>query len=103
MAKQIERADFVLCVCSGGYHARFANDDQGIIDGDDEWEADSIRNAIYDAKNSRKFVPVQFADDSTQFIPAALRGLKSFRVNQFDMQDDGFQKLHRYLTIQRGS
>src|SRR4051812_31043296 len=57
MVNQVERADYVLVVCSEKYHRRF----RGEAGGGAEWEGAVITQELYDASGlNAKFIPIGF-------------------------------------------
>lgn len=95
--KQIDRADFVLMVCTEVYLRRVRNEEipatgLGVL-----WEAQLIRQELYDSGSvSTKFVPVRFADGSDAHIPRPVRRFSRYVVDTAD----GYEALYRYLTNQ---
>lgn len=95
--KQIEKAHFVLVVCTETYHRRLylleePGKGKGAI-----WEGFVIRQTIFDdsALNS-KFIPVIFTQDEQRFIPRILCGVTHYLVTD----PDRYEKLYRRLTNQ---
>lgn len=96
MERQIERAQFVLMVCSPIYHRRFRGEevtDKGL---GSIWEAVLTRQEIYQAQgNNMKFIPVLFEDAGNADIPLILRN----QYSHYRLWDD-YEKLLRFLTAQ---
>jgi hypothetical protein len=95
--RQIEAADFVLVVCTETYHRRVRGDEDrgkglGVV-----WEAQIIRQLLYDAGAvSNKFVPVLFSDASPEQIPMPIKGGTRYVIDT----EDGYEDLYRRLTGQ---
>src|SRR5512133_984658 len=95
--RQIKAADIVLMVCTETYHCRVSGDEEqgkglGVV-----WEAQIIRQLLYDAGAiSDKFVPVLFSDASPEQIPTPIRGGTRYVVDT----EDGYEDLYRRLTGQ---
>jgi hypothetical protein len=97
MEKQIERADFVIMVCTEQYYRRVMKEEDpgkglGVC-----WEAHLIRRQLYE-NNTRneRFIPVLFAGGSTKHIPLPLR---DFPYCNLDSQN-GYETLYRLITRQ---
>ena len=100
MQRQIEMADYILCVCTKEYRDRFdhkSNPNVGLGVG---WEGGLIRKLVYDSKleNSRIF-PFCFNDDDQKFIPLTINGCDRFVVPIPD-QNCGYESLLRKLWKQ---
>src|SRR5512147_2420989 len=95
--RQIASADVVLMVCTETYHRRVSGDEErgkglGVV-----WEAQIIRQLLYDAGAiSDKFVPVLFSDASPEQIPTPIKGGTRYVVGI----EDGYEDLYRRLTNQ---
>ena len=95
--KQIDEADFVLMVCTEAYLRRVRNEEirgtgLGVL-----WEAQLIRQELYDSGSvSAKFVPVRFADSSDAHIPRPVRRFSRYIVDH----EADYEALYRYLTDQ---
>lgn len=95
--RQIEAADFVLMVCTEGYHRRVSGEEAqgqglGVV-----WEARIIRQLLYDAGAvSDKFIPVLFAADARAHIPTPVKGSSWYVLDG----DAGYESLYRRLTQQ---
>lgn len=96
MEREIQKATFVLLVCTEIYFKRFqGNEDIGKGLGS-AWEAHLTRDQIYAAQGrNRKFIPILFEDDSPEYIPEIIR----YRTNWYRLMDD-YLKLLRVLTKQ---
>ena len=95
-----ENSAFVLMVCTETYLRRVqdqvpADEGRGVF-----WEGALIYDCLYDAKGNTRFIPVLFSEGSTDLIPAPVRNHTYYRVEAFDLTDDGYQKLYREITGQ---
>ena len=95
MQREIERADFVLVLCTPDYRRRFeGEEDRTGIGRGVTWEGAHIRRALYDAQGrNTKFLAVLFADGDPGDVPSLLREF-TYR------HPDEFEGLLRYLTDQ---
>lgn len=95
--RQIGAADVVMMVCTETYHRRVSGDEErgkglGVV-----WEAQIIRQLLYDAGAvSNKFVPVLFSDASPEQIPTPIKGWTRYVIDT----EDGYEELYRRLTGQ---
>lgn len=96
MERQIERADFVLLVCTPVFHRRFMGKevpDKGL---GSIWESVITRQVLYQAQgNNTKFIPVLFEDADLYDIPFILRN----QYNNYSLWK-GYEQLLRLLTSQ---
>ena len=94
---EIQRADFVLMVCTEAYHRCIRGDEQpgaahGVL-----WEARIIRQMLYDTgSKTTKLIPVLFSNGSPDHIPIAVKGATRYVVDT----KQGFEDLYRQLTDQ---
>jgi predicted ATPase/Tfp pilus assembly protein PilF len=99
MIRQIERADFVLVVCTETYHRRFRRMETPGTGLGAQWEGAVITQEIYEASSHNgKFVPIGFQPYAAAHphIPIVLKG-----TNYYDVSDeDGYERLYRHLTNQ---
>lgn len=96
MERQIERAHFVLMVCTPIYHRRFRGESASGEGLGSTWEAVLTRQEIYQAQGrNMKFIPVLFEDAEVSDIPLILRN----QYSHYRMWDD-YEKLLRLLTSQ---
>ena len=83
MEERFVAADFVLCVCTLEYRHRFEVEQPPGVGLGVAWEADLIRQAIYDAAGRViRFIPVLFEPDTRDAVPRILRRYRSFRWPQ---------------------
>ncbi|MBU4076902.1 MAG: TIR domain-containing protein [Euryarchaeota archaeon] len=94
---QIEKADFVLVVCTGIYEARFKGIDLTGKGKGAKWEGAIITQELYDAQaRNEKFIPVIFTSDDGIHIPKILRGATNYIPNN----KEGYESLYRHLINQ---
>jgi len=96
-AREIQKAEFVLMVCTETYRRRIDLDEEpgkgyGVL-----WEGRLIKQQLYNAGSvSGKFVPILFEDGIIEHIPEPVSGASFFRVDT----PDGYEALYRLLTGQ---
>jgi hypothetical protein len=97
MHRQLEVADFVLCICTEEYHTRSVQTGQPNKGMGVGWEAALIRILLYEQKlNNDKFIPVCPTAGDVKNIPFYLRGGDRFVLDT----DAGYTQLVRKLTNQ---
>jgi len=97
MEEQIREADFVLVVCTAEYRRRIEKKDEPTKGRGVVWEINIIYNWLYDAKLSKKCIPVLFEGSSADDIPLPLKGYDRYHVSS----EGGYESLYRRLTSQR--
>lgn len=95
-----ENSRYVLAICTQAYRSRIegktpANEGRGVY-----WEGDVIYNYIYDAKANGRFIPVILSGAKDEDIPLPLQGATRYRLDRFELADEGFEALYRELTEQ---
>lgn len=96
-AGQIREADFVLVVCTETYERRFRGAEEpgrglGVI-----WEGYVVSQELYETGTlNTKFIPLVRASNSTEHVPAPLRGTTIYRMGS----DSAYWRLYRHLTGQ---
>lgn len=101
MLNGLDRATFVLCVCTATYYRRFRGIEVPGKGKGVDWEGALISQALYDARSvSNKFVPVVFAapDPLHLNVPEPLRGQTIYVLDS----GDGFDKLVARLRGESG-
>jgi hypothetical protein len=94
---EIDKADFVLIVCTETYLRRVRGEEAPGVGHGVLWEARLIRQDVYDAGSvSNKYVPVLFADGSPNHVPRPVRGASIYNIET----PDGYEALKRLLTNQ---
>lgn len=95
MEKELQAANYVLCVCSATYRRRLDGQEAPEKGKGVAWEGNLIRNELYDAKSdSRKIVPVLFDAEPDDSVPRVMRHFHRHRL------PGGFLDLCRHLTGQ---
>ena len=96
MERQLDEADFTLCVCTEGYQVSF--DGRG---GDSSgrgvnWEGQTVSQCVYDNRgDNSRFIPVVFdGQGEASVIPGALKAYTYFVL------DRQYDELYRLLTNQ---
>lgn len=94
---ELDRADFVLVVCSEGYYRRFRGFDKH-QDGDRAgWGGALITQELYDASSrNKKFVPILLSAEDRDFVPEPLRPFTRYTLTSAA----AYEELYRYLTGQ---
>jgi ribokinase len=97
MIDQIERAEFVLVVCTEKYEQRFRGRGETGRGLGVKWEGAIITQTIYDNEAiNTKFIPIAFSSQELNYIPSPLRGAPRYVV----ASEDGYENLYRHLTHQ---
>jgi len=95
MTEQIERATWVLVVCTQEYQRRFDGNAPPNVGRGVRWESQHITQQLYDAKFANKrYVPVLPPGGDERFIPLPLKDYRTFRL------DGEYEALYRLLTDQ---
>ncbi|MCP4549471.1 MAG: protein kinase [bacterium] len=92
---QIEKADFILVVCTEIYNQRLrggGENGKGV-----QWEGVLLTDKLYSGKlDFSKCIPVVFSEENIGTIPTAFRS-----GTYYDLREDsGYEKLYRHLTDQ---
>ncbi len=97
MIDEIEKANFVLTVCTPKYLRRFrANEENGVGMGV-TWEGSIITQELYaQAGRNSKYIPVIFTQRDTGSIPKILRSTTKYNLGDAN----SYELLYRYLTEQ---
>jgi hypothetical protein len=97
MDREIQKADFVVLVCTDTYRRRVEERDEpgrgrGVL-----WEAKLIYNHLYQTDTAvQRFVPVLIEGAAPSHIPWPIRGLTYY----WSDTAEGFEDLYRHLTDQ---
>ena len=96
-----EKADFVLCICTIEYKRRIEGQVPADVGKGVFWEGTLIYNYLYDAKGSKRFLPV-LLDKNARDIPSILGGYTRFELDVFGLENlqSEYSKLYRLLTRQ---
>src|SRR6185369_16866371 len=89
-ANRVEKADFVLVVCTGTYERRFRGAEEPGRGLGGQWEGFVIYQELYEsaARNS-KFIPVLLPPAVPEHIPTVLRSVSRYEL----IEDDGYRRL----------
>lgn len=97
MDLEIQRATFVLLVCTGTYLCRVEHREEPGMGRGVMWESALIYNHLYLAEPPvQEFIPILFADSSPADIPMPLRTMTYYFVET----EEGYEDLYRHLTAQ---
>lgn len=97
MEQQIERADFVLMICTETYAQRVKCKEKMGVGLGVQWESHLIYQCLYKTgANNNKFIPILLDNVSINNIPSLLQSYNHFRV---DFAPD-YKKLYMLLTHQ---
>ena len=98
MEEQIEKADFVLIICTEKYTEKFnlaPNKGKGVI-----WESQIIYNHLYNCGGvNQKFIPVIFSQEDDKHIPNILNSYTHYVISDCSKLE-GFIDLYNHLTGQ---
>lgn len=98
MIRQINKADFVLVICTGTYNRRFRGIEETGKGLGVKWEGAVVTQELYNAESDNtKFIPVVFFSDDLAHIPIILRGATCYDLSI----EKGNEGLYRRLTGQR--
>ena len=94
---QINKADFVLVVCTEIYKRRFESYTESRIEEGAFWEGAIISRELYESEiKNTKFIPIILSQNDAFHIPMILQGVNYFNPNT----DEGYTSFYRYLTGQ---
>jgi eukaryotic-like serine/threonine-protein kinase len=99
MDREIQKADFVVMVCTETYLRRVEGREnpgkgRGVL-----WEVKLFYNSLYEKDtNVQRFIPILLKGGDPSHIPSPLRTLAYYRVDT----EEGYESLYRHLTGQLG-
>jgi SEFIR domain/WD domain, G-beta repeat len=93
---QIEKADFVLVVCTQIYNRRLSGKEKLGQGNGAKWEGELIVQEIYNSRTNKKFIPIIFSDSDRSHIPSFLQRFTVFNL----ATAQGYDELYRKLTDQ---
>jgi hypothetical protein len=97
MLDEIDKADFVLVICTEQYDRRFRGNETNGKGKGVTWEGAIVIQELYDSSGRDvKFVPITFTAEDIQFIPIPLRSKTYYNLGN----PNGYESLYRYLTQQ---
>ena len=99
MLNQIDKADFVLVICTQSYYTRFRGHEVSGKGKGADWEGAVITQELYDSRSQKvKFVPVLRSRDNEPYIPEPLRSATHYVL---DSEED-YSGLRDFLSGQAG-
>ena len=94
---QIEKADFVLVICTATYLRRFKGEEASGIGRGAKWEGAVITKELYEAEaNNSKFIPILIAETDSAYVPKTLSDVTRYQANT----EDDYESLYRRVTEQ---
>ena len=93
-----DKSDFVLCICTDEYRRRIEGNvpperGKGVY-----WEGSLLDDEIYNEKGNPRLLPVLFDHEPETSIPRFLQGWTRCRLQQFTLDDTGYEQVLRILT-----
>jgi hypothetical protein len=99
MLDEVEKADFVLLVCTETYYRRFRGHEEPNKGKGADWEGALITQDLYDARSQTvKFVPILFDFGDERYIPEPLRPFTHYTLNS----EPAYEQLYDFLLGQAG-
>jgi DNA polymerase III delta prime subunit len=97
MDREIQKADFVVLVCTEIYRRRVEGREEPTKGRGVLWEAKLVYNHLYQTETAvQRFVPILMEDAVQSSIPWPMQGLTSYRINTAE----GYEDFYRHLTGQ---
>jgi SEFIR domain/Effector-associated domain 7/NB-ARC domain len=97
MMEEIEKADFVLMICTPQYIRRFRGNEEDGMGMGVTWEGSIITQELYtQAGKNLKYIPILFAPRDADSIPTILRNTSKYTLDE----QKGYELLYRRLTNQ---
>jgi len=102
MLRQIDWADYVLCVFTERYNYRCLGTEKPGFGKGVAWESTIIFNALYGNPHfNTKFIPVVFEKQDENWIVRPMQGFSRYRVQSLDLRvTGGYQEVYRLITKQ---
>jgi hypothetical protein len=101
MQRGLDRADFVLMLCSPAYRRRVMRQEEAGRGLGVQWEGNLIYNRLYgNLSRGDKLIPILMAGFSADDIPEPAAGFARYEIAAFDLSDRGYERLYRHLTNQ---
>jgi len=103
MQDQVEKANFVLIVCTESYKRRLERKEPRGSEGEPvgrgvTWESTAITNELYNSpEGQNKFIPIVFANKDLKYVPRPLEGYNVYDVSTAE----GRRDLYLAITQQR--
>jgi hypothetical protein len=94
MDREINKAQFVLMICTEAYYRRVMGQEPPGVGLGIAWEGSLIYNYIYASGSlNTKFIPVVFRDEHVKYIPTPIQGATRYCVST----EDGYEQLYSRL------
>ena len=94
MLNQLDKASFVLIVCTETYYLRFRGLERPGVGRGVDWEGNLITQSLYAQRSQDvKFLPVIFSPGCEQYIPEPLRGASFYTLTS----QEGYDRLRERL------
>jgi hypothetical protein len=101
MEDRLEKADFVILVCTETYLRRVKRREELGRGRGVGWEGNILYNIIYENLNQgERLIPILFEGGDPGHIPMPLRGYTHHILTRFDFSDPGYEGLYRHVTGQ---
>jgi len=94
MTRQLQEADFILCVASSTYKRRFQDQEQADIGLGVGWEAGLIRRLLYTKKlHNKRIFPIFFQSSNKEHIPLELQGYDFYDLSKASSYESLLRKI----------
>ena len=102
MLRQIDWADYVLCIFTERYHERCLGNQKPGEGKGVAWESTIMFNSLYGNPHfNTKFVPIVFDSGDEKWIVPPMHGFSHFRIQKLDLSaPGGYQDVYRLVTEQ---
>jgi hypothetical protein len=101
MEDHLEKANFVILVCTETYLRRVKRREEPGRGRGVGWEGNLLYNIIYgDLNQGERLIPILFEGGDPSHIPMPLRGYSHYMLTRFDFSDPGYEGLYRHVTGQ---
>lgn len=99
MMDELDRAEFVLLVCTETYYRRFRGHEKPDKGKGADFEGALITGEVYDARSQTlKFVPILFDSADERYIPEPLRAVTHYALDS----EAAYERLYDFLLGQAG-
>jgi hypothetical protein len=95
---QIEKAKFVLVVCTNRYSQLFTGKGE-TIEKQANYQGAIITQSIYESQANTKFIPIVFSAKDSSYVPIILRSATKYTIDTVN----GYDELYRRLTDQHAT
>lgn len=94
MTRQVEDADFILCIVTETYTRRFNDKEEPEKGRGSAWEAGLIQSLLYDKKlHNSKILPVCFTESDLAHIPLVLKSYERFLLAEEEDYENLLRKV----------